>query len=126
MKRKKAADTRTAQHLAGLQLELMSNLCSTETGIAGVVIWASAGEFGGADRRHGPRIMVALGYKIAAARLKDAVGVRLTDPPEVLGELPGEVVRQAVRFIDKNRDVLLGYWRGEMSTREMLDLLERV
>jgi hypothetical protein len=126
MTSEKAADTQRAQHLAGLQLFAMSNLRSTEAGVAGAVIWVSAGEFAEADSHLGPRIMVVLGDSIAAERLKHAVSVRLTDPPEVLGDLPAGVRQQVVTFCVVNRDVLLRHWRGGLSTREMLDLLESI
>jgi hypothetical protein len=103
---------------------LMSNLSSKTTGIDGAVIWVAAGEFGGAGSKHGPRIEVVLGDTLACEGLRDAVAVTLTEPPEVLGDLPGKVREQVVKFVDKNRDVLLRHWNGELSTVEMLDLLE--
>ena len=122
----KRASTHPALHVPELQLFALSNLRPTETGIAGAVIWVSAGEFCAVDRRHGPRIMVVLGASIAAERLKDAVAVLLADPPELLGRLPGKVRQQLVTFIVVNRDVLLLHRRGEIATRKMLDLLKRV
>ncbi len=66
---------------------------------------------------------MTLGEGLTADRLGDAVVVRLTTPPEVFGELPGEVRRDVVAFVNLNRDVLLAHWRGELSTRETLDRL---
>ena len=126
----KKTDTSMAQHVAGrfagFQLEAMSNLRSRTTGVEGTVIWVSAGEFAGVDSQHGPRLKVVLGDKITTEGLKHAVSVRLTTPPEVLGKLPGKVTRQVVEFVEKNRDVLLRHWNGEIDTKEMLDLLKAV
>jgi hypothetical protein len=107
-------------------LFLMSNLRSTETGVEGTVVWVSAGEFADAELQRGPRLMVVLGDVLAAKGLKDGVSVRLTNPPEVLGKLPGRVTQQVLKFVDRNRDVLLRHWIGEIDTGEMLELLESV
>lgn len=106
---------------------VLSNLTSVTTGIEGVVVWVSAGEFAdGDDVEQGPRIMVVVGDDISADQLKDAVTVLLTDPPEVLGVLPDEIERQVVAFVEANREVLLRYWSGKMSTREMIELVRPV
>ena len=104
----------------------MSNLRSTDTGVEGAVIWVSVGEFYGVDLQHGPRIKVLQGSKITKEGLMDAVSVRLTDPPQILGDIPAKMERQIVAFINLNRNTLLKYWNEEISTREMLDLIERV
>lgn len=107
-------------------LEAMSNLLPKDTGVDGVVIWISAGEFYGVDAQHGPRIKVVLGNKITTEGLREAVSVRITDPPVVLGDLPGKIRKQAVQFVEKNRKVLLRHWNGELDSKEMLNLLEHV
>jgi hypothetical protein len=126
---KKTTDASVAPRVAeryAMDMFAMSNLRSTDTGVEGAVIWVSVGEFAGADLQHGPRIKVLQGNKITKDGLKDAVSVRLTDPPEVLGTLPAKLERQVVAFVNRNRDTLLRYWNEEISTREMLDLIERV
>ena len=65
------------------------------------MIWISSGEFAGADIQHGPRIKIVMGDKITSEGLGDAVSVKLTDPPEVVGELPGKIMRQVIKFVDK-------------------------
>lgn len=107
-------------------LEAMSNLTEEDTGIEGVVIWVSAGEFGGVDLQHVPRVKVVLGTKIRSEGLDKAVTCTLTDPPRVLGALPGKSQKQVLAFLRKNRPVLRRYWNNEVSTREMLDLVESV
>jgi hypothetical protein len=44
----------------------------------------------------------------------------------VVGKLPGTIKKQVVEFVNANRDTLLAYWNGELSTREMLDALTPV
>jgi hypothetical protein len=105
-------------------LFLASNLRSETTGIAGVVLWIFAGEFAGAEL--GPRIMVVVGDKISAELLRNAVTVRLTTPPEVMGEFPDAMRRQVIVFLERNRNVLLQHWDGELASREALDLLKRI
>jgi hypothetical protein len=104
----------------------MSNLRSKSTGVPGTVIWVSAGEPSGDGCLLGPRLWVVLGDSLSPEPLKDAVVVRLTSPPQVLGTLPSGISDQVVSFIDRNGVVLLAYWHAEISTREMLDLLEPV
>lgn len=117
----------TAQQvIAKFKLEAMSNLRPQDTGVKGAIIWVSAGEFWGTDSQHGPRIKVMQGNKLTSDGLKDSVSVRLTDPPEVLGILPGQLKKQVVRFININRDVLLRYWNFEIGTPEMVRLLRRI
>ena len=123
---------RVVERFAGLHREgtvhreAMSNLRPQTTGVEGAVIWMSAGEFSGADAQHGPRIKVMLGEKLTPDDLDEAVAVRLTDPPEVLGTLPGKIRREVIRFIRANRDVLLRHWNGELDAKEALDLIEKV
>jgi hypothetical protein len=83
----------------------------------------SCGEFAGADLQYGPRIKVMLGEKLTLEGLDEAVSVRLTDPPEVLGRLPSKIKGHVIRFVHQNRDILLRHWNGEIDTKEMLDLL---
>ena len=107
-------------------LEAMSNLRPKTTGVEGAVIWISAGEFYGVDAQHGPRIKVMLGDRITNEGLKEAVSVRLTNPPVVLGTLPSKTRKQVVQFVEKNLDILLRHWNGELDSKETLNLLEPV
>jgi hypothetical protein len=112
--------------VARFQLEAMSNLRPDDTGVLGAIIWVSAGEFAGADAQHGPRIKVMQGSKRTTEGLRDAISVQLTDPPEVLGVLPGKLKKQVIAFVNANREVLLRYWAFEIGTPEMVRLLQRV
>ncbi len=104
----------------------MSNLHPNDTGVGGVVIWVSVGEFGGADAQHGPRIKVAPGTKMTPESLNKAVSVTLADPPAFLGKVPGKTKKQITEFVNTNRDTLLRYWNRQLTTREMLDLIQKV
>lgn len=65
-------------------------------------------------------------WRKAAQGLKDTVSVRLTSPPEVLGNLPGKTTQEVVKFVNKNRDALLRYWNEELDRRELFDLIQKV
>ena len=106
-------------------LFLASNLRPVTTGVEGAVIWIFAGELTGV--KLGPRILVVMGGdKLSADWLRGAVSVRLTTPPEAVGELPCTVRRQVIEFIERNRNVLLQHWNGELGSRETLDRLNRI
>ena len=117
---------RFQEKTAEFHLEAMSNLLPEDTGVDGAVIWISAGEFHGVDAQHGPRVKVVLGNKITTEGLRDSVSVRITDPPVVLGNLPGTIRKQVIQFVEKNRDILLQHWNGELDSKETLNLLEHV
>ena len=114
---------KAVEDLSEVGLLLMSNVRPKTSGIEGAVIWISAGEFSGSESQHGPRIKVVIGDKINAEGLRDAVSVRLSTPPVVLGTLPSRVQRDVVQFIEKNRAVLLQHWNGELDSKEALNLL---
>jgi hypothetical protein len=109
-----------------ISLEVLSVLRSSDTGVGGAAVWVAAGEFEDADRHLGPRLLVTVGDSIHADGLKDAVRVRLTSQPNLLGVLPHGIARQVESFVAENKDALARHWRGEIDTREMLDLLEKV
>jgi hypothetical protein len=67
-----------------------------------------------------------LGNQVTQDGLEDAVSVRLTTPPEVLGNLPGDIKKQVTRFVALNHEVLLRHWMGEIDSIEMGPLLRRV
>jgi hypothetical protein len=111
---------------ARFMLEAMSNLPPKDTGVAGVVICVSSGEFAGTESQHGPRVKVMPGTKVTREGLEDAVSVTITTPPRVIGTLPGKVRKEVVEFVNVNREILLRYWNNDASTREMLEGLTRV
>jgi hypothetical protein len=107
-------------------LVLMSNIRPKLSGIEGVVIWTSAGELSGTEPQYGPRIKVVLGDRINVEGLNDAVTVRISEPPVVLGELPSKVQRGVVQFVEKNTGGRLRHWNRDLDSRETLVLLEPV
>jgi len=111
---------------ARFNLFAMANLRPQDSGVEGAIIWVSAGEFSGVDIQHGPRIKVVVGNKLTTEGLKDSVPVRIATPPEVLGALPGNIKKQVIQFVNKNREILLQHWRGEISSREVLDRIEKI
>ena len=117
----------TAQKVASrFSLFAMSNLRSTDTGVEGTIIWVSSGEFAGKDIQHGPRIKVVLGNKITDENLDESATVTIATPPVVIGTLPGAIRKQVIAFVTRNKDVLLQHWNKVISTREMLDQLQKV
>lgn len=106
--------------------EAMANLRPDDTGISGVLIWISSGEYSGTKIQHGPRVKVMMGTKLSKEAVSKAVTVRLTDPPEVLGVLPGKLKKQVLQFLTMNREVLIRYWKFEIGTIELGRLLQRV
>jgi len=112
-----------ARRVATRYLLAMSNLVPKRTGVSGAVIWVSAGEFAGKDGQHGPRVKVVLGNKITTDTLDDAVSVRLSDPPEMLGALPGPIKKKVLKFLSLNRKTLLDYWALKLDTATMIERL---
>lgn len=127
MVRRKTLTKKIEAHYEGrLLVEAMANLRSSKTGVEGVVIWISPGEFESKKSQQGPRIKVAVGTKMTAESLKDAVSVTLTIPPRVLGELTAKVKKQTTDFILLNMDVLLQHWRGELDSEEVLKKIRSI
>ena len=58
--------------------------------------------------------------------LRQAASVTITEPPRVIGALPGKLKKPVIEFVTLNRAILLQYWRNEISTRQMLEGLVRV
>ena len=99
----------------------MANLRPEDTGLP-MVIWVS--EKG--NTRHGPRIKVStkMGDKIDP---KSVLTVTVSDDPaQIGGSLPTKVFDLVKKFIATNKDVLLGYWERQLSTKEMLSKLTKV
>lgn len=95
---------------------LATSLLSETTGVHGAVVWVLAGEPTRNQAALGPRVLVVVGGSLAIHSLVDAVPVRLTAPPEVLGTLPPTVKEKILEFAIRNHGLLIEYWRGELST----------
>lgn len=105
---------------------LSCSLGPETTGVEGAVVWMFGGEPTRDESELGPRILVVGGETLTLEGLANAVAVRLSSPPEVVGMLPRRVAIQAVALVDANRELLRRYWQGEMATGDALDLLVRV
>jgi hypothetical protein len=105
---------------------LATNVLPEHTGVEGAVVWFFAGEFSRNEVQHGPRILVVAGRELRVASLFQSVAVTLAGPPNVLGSLPGKIEPLVVEWVERNRDVLLEYWQGEMATDDAIELLVRV
>ena len=118
-------ESRPAPPQADFAVEAMSSVLPEDSGIEGAVLWISPGEADGKDLQHGPRLKVVLGAKVTAESLRGSVSVKITDFLRRLGgALPGKVKRQVVAFIRLNQDVLLRHWRGELGSKQTLNLLQ--
>jgi hypothetical protein len=117
--------TRVAERYA-FDTFAMANLRPKTTGVEGVVIWISSGEFAMANLQHGPRINVVLGEKITTEGLQEAISVTITNNPQVLGKLPRSIKKQVLDFVKKNQDVLIQHWNGELDSKETLDRIQRI
>lgn len=87
------------------------DLLPEHTGVDGVVVWIFAGEFSRTEAQYGPRILVVPGHELRVESLID---------------LPDKIEPQVVEWVERNRDVLLEYWRGGMATDDAIELLVRV
>jgi len=123
---KTKAETQAKRVMARFMREAMANLRPEDTGIEGVIIWVSSGEYSGTALQHGPRIKVMQGTKLNKGAVENAVTVRLTDPPEVLGKLPTRGKKKVLAFVTLNREVLIQYWKFEIGTLELGRLLQKV
>jgi hypothetical protein len=101
----------------------MSNITPEDSGIKGVVLWASTGTVAGKKLKHGPRLTVYLGTSIVGA---ESVSVTLTNPPRVLGEMPRRVEKDVLKFIDLNFDLLIAHWENKISSKTFLLNLKSV
>lgn len=104
----------------------MANLSSKSTGIERVVIWASQAQDGA--KRHGPRVKVSANLT-ARANPDDLFVLSIQDSPVILAgesELPADTLEDVKAWVSQNKDVLLSYWRGDVTTDEFIELLVKV
>lgn len=106
----------------------MANLRTRSTGIQGVTIYCSQGEFMGKQSVHGPRVKVYLGEKLTREQLAEPVIVKLTTPPEiVVGELNGSTKKKVFKFLEQNHDLLIRYWNDlNMDLEDLIGEIEKV
>ena len=100
----------------------MANLTQNDTGLA-AIIWVSTKS----GVKHGPRIKVKRDYA-TNFDVGDTFTITISDSPEVIGthNLTSKDIKQIIKFIKLNKDILLQYWNTEISTRTMLDSIQDV
>jgi hypothetical protein len=100
--------------------EDLSSLRKDRTGVDNT-IWVSP-KMGS----HAPRIKIAIDPPDALTLGGKTATMTIHEPHVVTGEaVPTHVIRQAETFIDRNRDVLLRFWNGEIDTGEMLVQIQK-
>jgi hypothetical protein len=99
------------------EAEDMVSLRSAKTGVANTLFISIKG-YG----RHAPRIKIAIDLPDAFTPLSKTASMRLHDLV-VVGELPPHVAEQAKLFIERNRQTLLDYRHGRISTDELVERL---
>lgn len=97
--------------------EAMSNIPPEDSGIDGVILWASTGYVAGKKINHGPCLKVYLGTSVKGAK---SVSVTITKPPRVLGKMPKAVQKDVEKFIEINFDLLLAHWENQVSSKTFL------
>jgi hypothetical protein len=75
--------------------------------------------------RHGPRIKLAVNPATHVSPSGDTASVNF-DGEVTAGQLPSDLLRQAQRFIELNRQTLLDYWEERISTDELRQRLKRI
>ena len=99
----------------------MANLYPRDTGLP-MTIWVSPK----GNARHDVRIKVCLtpGDRMDASNT--AVLAVRPQPRVVAGQLPSQDLAVVARWIELNRDALVGYWDGLLSTVEFATRIQKV
>jgi hypothetical protein len=104
------ADERAEEEL----LEEMVSYRKDVTGVENTIFISPKG-----NTRHAPRIKIAINPPLSIDPRTKTASVAIVDGTAVAGEVPPWLLDQARRFIDANRDVLLGYWEYRIDTDEL-------
>ncbi len=110
----------TELHEEKMNLWEMANLSPEDTGVPRYTIWVSSGQ----AVKHGPRIKVTKGIRW---KENENATVTIQDTPKVIG---GDSIGMRKKEYDAiaewvilNKDLLLRFWKGRMSTKALLDQL---
>lgn len=101
---------------AGYMVSLRKNV----TGVDNTIFVSTKG-YG----RHAPRIKIAIDPPDSFNETCKSASMAMHDFGIVGEYMAPRLVEQAKVFIERNRDVLLGYWNGEFDTVELLKRLRR-
>jgi hypothetical protein len=69
--------------------------------------------------RQAPRITTAIDPPLSVDPRSKTASIAVADGAVVVGDVPPQLLEQARRFIDVNRDVLLDYWEYRIDTDEL-------
>src|SRR6266852_6327624 len=75
--------------------------------------------------RHAPRIKIAIDPPDSFNEACESASMAIHDFNIRGAYVAPRIVEQAKQFIERNRDVLLGYWNGEFDTGELFERLRR-
>ncbi len=95
-------------------LEEMVSYRKDVTGVENTIFISPKG-----NTRHAPRIKIAIDPPLSVDPRSKTAAVAIADGTVVAGDVPPELLDQARRFIDANRDVLLDYWEYRIDTDEL-------
>ena len=97
--------------------ELAGHMASLRKDITGVdnTIFVSTKGYG----RHAARIKIAIDPPNSFNETCKSASMTIHDFGLTGAYVPPRIVEQAKQFIERNRDVLLGYWNGDFDTLEL-------
>lgn len=101
----------------------MVSLTTEDTGIGNTIFVSTKGYV---SERHGPRIKIAIDPPKRLIAGGKAASMSIHDY-SIKGEyVSPELVDQAKRFIELNREALLAYWDGQIGTREFMQRVKPI
>jgi hypothetical protein len=98
----------------------MTSLRKKYTGVDNTIFVSTKG-YG----RHAPRIKIAIDPPDSFNEACESASMAIHDFNIRGAYVAPRIVEQAKQFIERNRDVLLGYWNGEFDTGELFERLRR-
>lgn len=102
------------------ELYEMANLWPNDTGLP-IVIWVQEKGY----NRHGPRIKVMA--KKGKMNIEQTISMTIEDEPKVVGgQLSNEYYRVVSKWIRKNKENLILYWKQKISSVELFKRLKKV
>lgn len=101
----------------------MANLRQDDTGLP-MIIWIDGG---GSDRKRSPRVKISKSHS-HRQNIHDTVSVSIEDEPRIVSGdgLGGEDFLLVSRYVTLNKDALLRYWKGDISTLELHRYLKKI
>jgi len=104
----------------------MANLFQKDTGLP-MIIWADVNRRG---KHNSPRIKVSTSHS-ANVHEGELVPVLLSEKPRILprskqGAIPPDDLKEVGRFISLNKEILMQYWNGTISTSEFVSNLKHL